>query len=180
MRESKVLYRVDLRDFVTAVRFSPDGTMIFAGTFKGKCIVLAALGLGLITSLEVRSKSGKNRDKKVTGIDFPPTGGLFLVTTNDSRIRTYSLPNFEPTVKYIGIENQTAQIKASYSPHGRFVISGSENNECFIFDTESRYVPGINPSFTFYRKDHNETCQHFTAHNSICTCALFAPIGFPG
>lgn len=180
VREARVMYRANVGDYVTAVRFSPDGTMVFAGTFTGKCYVLAAVGLPLITRLEVRSRRGQNHDRKVTGIDFPPSGDCFLVTTNDSRVRAYSLPNYQPIMKYIGMINQTAQIKATYSPHGRFVTCGSENNECLIFDTEPRYIPGLNPTFTRFRKDHNDCSQYFLAHQNICTCTLFAPIPFPG
>ncbi|KAK2962236.1 putative 2-deoxy-glucose resistant protein 2 [Blattamonas nauphoetae] len=173
VRNGNVLYRTDVGDLVTAVQFSPDATMVLVGTFTGKLYVLTAVGLELHTRIDVRSRRGRNHDKKITGIKFLPEGDAFLVTSNDSRIRCYTCPHFEQTTKYIGMANQVSQLTASSSMNDEFVISGSENGNCYIWDRYPRYIPAVNPAFTRHRRDHIETAQFFKAHDENCTNAFF-------
>ena len=54
-----------------------------------------------------------------------------LVTTNDSRLRLFSLLQKTCEVKYRGHENDSSQIRAGFSPDGQFIVVGSEDrNVC--------------------------------------------------
>jgi len=75
--------------------------------------------------LDVRSRRGKNKGRKVTGIALSPDKNQvrqllcsytpqILITTNDSRIRFYSLQDYSQICKYTGLENQSSQIRASF------------------------------------------------------------------
>jgi hypothetical protein len=65
--------------------------------------------------LNVRSTRGKNaRGRKITGIEAMPGEEKILVTSNDSRVRLYSLKDLTLTCKYKGCANNSSQIKASF------------------------------------------------------------------
>jgi len=124
----------------------------------------------------VRSTRGKNaKGKKITGIQMSPDNEKLLVTSNDSRIRLYNMKDYSLVCKYKGLENESSQIKASFSDGGKFIICGSENDSVYIWGIQSDYVPPINPKFTGYRKDRNDSYECFQGHQSIVTVAVFAP-----
>jgi hypothetical protein len=88
---------------------------------------------------------------KVTGISFLTSRGAsepvsgrrpvsgtkdkynLLVTTNDSRIRLFSMSDFTLIVKLKGPLNSTRQIRATGSLDGRSVICGSDTGDVFVW-----------------------------------------------
>ncbi|KAK3313673.1 WD40-repeat-containing domain protein [Apodospora peruviana] len=90
-----------------------------------------------------------------------------LITSNDSRIRIYSLRDKCLDVKLKGHDNACSQISASFSDDGKYVICGSEDRKAFIWSLGG-------DSSTPLDKDKSP-CEYFEAHGDIVTTALFAP-----
>lgn len=59
-----------------------------------------------------------------------------LVSTNDSRVRLYSLKDFCLIRKYKGHINNSMQIRARLSESGSHIACGSESGHCFIWDVD--------------------------------------------
>ena len=59
------------------------------------------------------------------------------------------------------------------SPDDKYIISGSENKWTYIWKTN--HHTSILASATGMRRDRNMYFERILAHNSIVTCALFAP-----
>lgn len=64
--------------------------------------------------IECKNRKGRLKNgRKVTGVVFLSGGSEVLVTTNDSRMRLFSLDDFSMPYKYKGLVNNNMQIKAS-------------------------------------------------------------------
>lgn len=90
-----------------------------------------------------------------------------LVTSNDSRVRIYSLRDKSLVVKLKGHVNSCSQIAASFSDDGKYVICGSEDRKAFVWSLRSS--DALDPD-----KDKSP-CEYFEAHGEIVTTALLAP-----
>jgi len=190
--DKAIAYSEQLPDLVTAVAFSPDGRTAIAGLLNGLCLFYDTDGLKFQSQVHVRSSRGKNaKGSKITNIqtisvpppnplDPPPTGSTsqssieapqgevgVLITSNDSRIRIYSLREKTLDLKLKGHENSCSQIAASFSDDGKYVICGSEDRKAFIWSlfgdagaTKSEGKPAY---------------EYFDAHGELVTTAVFAP-----
>jgi WD40 repeat protein len=92
-----------------------------------------------------------------------------LITSNDSRIRLYDLRDLSLVCKYKGYTNLSSQIRASFSPDGRYICSGSENQCVFLWSSLHT------PQALTARKDRNNYYEAIRAHGAVVTCSLFAP-----
>lgn len=90
-----------------------------------------------------------------------------LVTSNDSRIRIYSLRDKSLDVKLKGHENTCSQIAATFSDDGKYVICGSEDRKAFIWN--------ITGKESAVQDKDKSPYECFEAHGEIVTTALFAP-----
>ncbi|KAJ9081490.1 hypothetical protein DSO57_1014036 [Entomophthora muscae] len=182
--EKKVASWAELPDsnLVTAVGFSPSGRLAIAGSYHGLCLLYKTEGLELHTQITVKSNS-KTRNvvpRKITGIETlaDPGGGegKLMITSNDSRIRIYSLKDFSLEQKFKGPENNSNQIKATYSDDQRFIVCGSENRHIYLFDLHQvRPDPLIKRNFIFKKKSEEPGCEVIEAHSHIVTVACLAP-----
>ena len=138
------------------------------------------------TQIHVRSSRGKNkRGRKVSGIDLSPRGDAILVTSNDSRIRLYALKDFSLMCKYKGLANTSSQIQATFSPDGKSIISGSEDQRFYTWNLQPPGAAtasgggiaalGSKLRKSAQRRDRNEDYQRFDAHEASCTVACFVP-----
>jgi len=157
-----------LETLVTAVAFSQDGGFIVAGLYNGHCVFfnvdMDSFQLNWYNKLECWD--GKRSGKKITSIQYwhnQKTGdgslndgcAQCLVTTNDSRIRLYTIKNYKIslTAKYKGFKNNELQIAATFSDDGKYVIAGSEDGGIYIWNKEIR-----NNSFMSLKKNlHSKT-----------------------
>lgn len=156
---------------ITAANFCQNGKFAVVGTYDGRCIFYSTDQLKYHTTIHVRSTRGKNsRGRKVTGIEPMPGEDKILVTSTDSRIRLYDLRDLSPICKYRGYTNLSSQIRACFSPDGRYICAGSENHCVFLWS--SVHVP----SSLTARKDRNNYYEAIKAHNAAVTCTLFAPV----
>ncbi|PHH75114.1 hypothetical protein CDD82_4591 [Ophiocordyceps australis] len=169
-----VAFAALVNEFITAVAFSPDGKTAICGVLSGLCMFFATEGLSFQFQIHVRSSRGKNaKGSKITGIRTitMPSGEdnadvKVLVSSNDSRVRIYSLKTRMLEVKFRGTENLSSQIHARFSDDGRHVISGSEDQRAYIWCTNS-------PEAELKDKQPYEC---FVAHPEVVTTALMAPV----
>jgi len=103
---------------ITAASFHPSGSRVIAGLLNGQCIlyqVNAHQQMNYYTQIDCRNSRGsKRKGRKVTGIEFTPEGKYFLVSTNDSRMRLFSVDNYSRICKYKGLLNNYLQIKGRF------------------------------------------------------------------
>ncbi|KAJ4287470.1 hypothetical protein N0V88_007657 [Collariella sp. IMI 366227] len=157
--DQAVAFSAQLPDLVTAVAFSPDGKVAIAGLLNGMCMFYETEGLKLISQVHVR----------------------VLITSNDSRIRIYSLANKTLLAKLKGHENLCSQIAASFSDDGRHVICGSEDRRAFVWSltplpTTTTITTAPMTLLPENAKDRDlPPSESFDAHPAIVTTALFAP-----
>ncbi|KAK3594912.1 hypothetical protein CHS0354_020569 [Potamilus streckersoni] len=155
---------------ITTANFCHNGKFAVVGTYDGKCIFFSTEQLKYYTQIHVRSTRGKNaRGRKITGIEPLPGEDKVLVTSNDSRIRLYDLRDLTLTCKYKGPTNNSSQIRASFSPKGKYVICGSEDSFVYIWRTQHEFY-----KFSSARRDRNDYWEAFKVHNTVVTCAVFA------
>ena len=116
------------------------------GTYDGRVIFFSTDQLKYHTTIHVQSSRSKNgRGRKVTGIEPMPSEDRILITSNDSRIRLYDLRDLSMVCKYKGYTNLASQIKACFSPDGRYICAGSENQCVFLWSTNHTPQVGLSP-----------------------------------
>lgn len=156
---------------ITAANFSQNGKFAVVGVYDGRCIFYNTDQLKYHTQINVRSSRGRNATgRKISGIEPMPGEDKILVTSNDSRIRLYDLRDLNVSCKYKGYVNTSSQIKASFSHDGKYIVSGSENRDIYIWKTNHDYS-----KFSSVRRDRNDFWEAIKAHNAVVTCAIFAP-----
>lgn len=64
----------------------------------------------------------------------------------------------------------SSQIKGSFSHDGKYIVSGSENRDIYVWKTNHDYA-----KFSSVRRDRNDFWEAIKAHNAVVTCAVFAP-----
>ncbi|CAO1634695.1 unnamed protein product [Parajaminaea phylloscopi] len=204
----KVQASADVPGLITAAAFSASGTIAIAGTFSGALLFYQTEDLTYQSSIAVRSSSGKNaRGRKITGIEavnmVSTNGGpgdpsiseaagarleeRILISSNDSRIRVYSLTDKRLTSKYRASTylNRTSQIRAS-TADDTFVVAGSESGEVYVWDTAREAVGlaalGKKATRGGSKSDGgvigSETCEYWTAAENArpVTVAVLAPL----
>jgi len=93
-------------------------------------------------------QSSRNINDRGDGIDGDKSNGdsgvsfdnnyveQLLISTNDSRLRLYQTDDYSMLWKYKGLKNDQMQIKATVSYDGRYIISGSENGNVYIWNID--------------------------------------------
>ncbi|KJZ76865.1 hypothetical protein HIM_03742 [Hirsutella minnesotensis 3608] len=172
--DKSVAFSAQANEFITAVAFSPDGKTAICGVLSGLCMFFETEGLKPQFQIHVRSSRGKNaKGSKITGIRTAKAtsdadGGdvKVLISSNDSRVRIYSLKTRMLEVKFRGLENQSSQIHARFSDDGTYVISGSEDRRAYIWGAG-------HPEAELKDKQPYEC---FDAHPEVVTTAIMAPM----
>ncbi|KAM3163434.1 hypothetical protein ACU8KH_01899 [Lachancea thermotolerans] len=138
-------------DIITAIDTSfGDGKYTAIGTFNGHISILYTRGLEMISTFHVmESSKGRIRKStesgpKITGIEFfksaPDNDLRIMVTSNDSRIRIFSVKNRTLLEVLRGFENAHSQISAhtlSTTRKKMYVIAPSENQWVYCWKLES-------------------------------------------
>lgn len=165
---------VDPKTIITCATFACDGTKVVVGTYDGR-VMFYNSELTYITFIAIKiGTAKKDRHCRVTAIELDPSdSNKILVTSNDSRLRLIDARDYHTLCKYRGHVNETSQIRASFSPTGRYLISGSENTFFYIWH-KSLEVERI-PKFSRLRKDRSDCWEAIKAHDTMVTVALFSP-----
>lgn len=174
--EKEVAFAASTTEFITAVAFSPDGKIAICGLLTGLCNFYDTEELKLKYHIHVRSSRGRNaKGSKITGIrtikvPAKVEGGedeiKVLITSNDSRLRMYTLKDRMLEVKLKGLENQCSQIHARFSDDGKFIVCGSEDRKAYLWSL----------SDTDMELKDKQPYECFDAHPEVVTTALMAPI----
>ncbi|KAL1855988.1 hypothetical protein Plec18170_003855 [Paecilomyces lecythidis] len=170
--DKSVAFWATVPEMITAVAFTPDGKSSIAGCLNGLCLIYDTDGLKVNGQMHVRSARGRNaKGSKITGIDAivqppnDPNGEVkLLITSNDSRIRLYNFKDRTLEAKFRGNENNSSQIRASFSDDGKYVICGSEDRRAHIWST------GWGD-----RETDKRAVEVFETQSSIVTAAVMAP-----
>ncbi|GAA98469.1 hypothetical protein E5Q_05155 [Mixia osmundae IAM 14324] len=178
--EKRIHAWTELPDLITSVAFSHDGKLAMGGTFGGRLILFETDSFRYHASLHVKSTRGKNaKGHKITSIvPAPNSDDHLLVTSNDSRVRLYSIIDNSLVSKFRGHENTSSQIRASFSDDGEFIICGSEDRHVYIWNTaagmveEGSPVNWLNPG---KQRIDKGSLEYFSGESNIMTCCIFAP-----
>ena len=172
----KVVDWVDIGEMVTSCAYSPEGESVVVGTHKGNCHYYGTENFKFEYQRQLQVKNARGRKgvgRKITGIDFMPGDSKkILVTANDSRIRLYD-DRSAVSCKYKGHLNQNAQIKATFSPDGDFIVSGSEQPDVFLWKTEPKESQSCACASGSTPKQHSH--EKFSIKERHVTSAVFAP-----
>ena len=58
-----------------------------------------------------------------------------------------------------------------------YVICGSDDGKVYIWNRYNQYIPSVNPVFTGFKRDHNESFEYFMAFlGTAATSAQFVPL----
>uniref|UniRef100_A0A183SY61 WD repeat-containing protein 44 n=1 Tax=Schistocephalus solidus TaxID=70667 RepID=A0A183SY61_SCHSO len=155
--DKKVRFWVDPKTIITCACFACDGTKVVIGSYDGR-VMFFNTELTYITFINVKSSSSRGRQCRVTAIEL-------LVTSNDSRVRLIDARDYHTLCKYRGFVNESSQIRASFSPTARYIISGSEN--CFFYIWRKQ--------MDFLNVSRFSTSQSIKAHDAAVTVAIFLP-----
>ncbi|KAL2206176.1 WD40 repeat-like protein, partial [Sarocladium strictum] len=174
--DKEVAFAATTTEFITAVAFSPDGKIAMCGLLTGLCNFYDTEQLKLKYQIHVRSSRGRNaKGSKITGIraitvPSKTEGGepevKVLITSNDSRLRIYTLKDRMLEVKLKGLENQCSQIHARFSDDGKYIVCGSEDRKAYLWNISEGDAE---------LKD-KQPYECFDAHPEVVTTALIAPI----
>ena len=131
----EVLNYFNINEIITALEFFPDGNKLAIGTHKGKILVYKLTdNIRYDYCFYCRNKYGVfSRGKKITSIHFIDKIRA-LITTSDSRIRLVSMDTGKMLYKYKGHQNLNSMIRSSTDLLNDVLISGSEDNFCYVWD----------------------------------------------
>lgn len=166
---------------VTALAFTPDGLGCTVGGFNGSIFFLETKGLHILHRAEVKERSivhafHEKSGNKITGIEvFPnpsykpdPNQGIstdkwnVLITTNDSRVRMVSTSKKKLITRFKGLTNNSSSIAASITENHKFIISGSEDHYCYIWENNNRIINNkIKQSLKEFVIDGKQTMSDF-------------------
>lgn len=148
---------------ITALCFTPDGDHCAVGGFNGLVFILETKGLHYRTHFEVKDRSivsaFQNRQgNKITGIQIfeneamslensqPTTETEWLtrwnvlITTNDSKVRLINSHLRKLVTRFRGLANTSSSIVASMSPDNSYIISGSEDHACYVWENNNLII----------------------------------------
>lgn len=171
--EKSVPFSTETSEFITAVGFTPDGKTAICGSLTGMCTFYTTEGLEAQYQIHVRSSRGKNaKGSKITGIQAirmehgRDKGDVkVLISSNDSRVRIYSMSTRTLESKFRGPVNQSSQIHARFGEGGKYVVCGSEDRKAYIW----------NPSRHDTEARDKEPYEYFDAHPEVVTVVCMAP-----
>ncbi|OMJ66234.1 hypothetical protein SteCoe_37000 [Stentor coeruleus] len=156
---------------ITAGSYSNNGSLMAIGLSNGECIIYEVNNavLTFITQVHCRNRKGlKSGGKKVTGIEFHDDQYL-LITTNDSRIRLYSLENFSLLQKYKGGKCNEYPLQTTFSHNSVHIIRGSEDGNTYIWNT-FKTNPKRRWSSLFTSSTKNNGYEYFTISKDKTLC----------
>ena len=177
IRKNEVQHVLNFVSPPTATAISKDGKYIAIGCLNGFVFVYVMPDFRYVTQFIAGPRGKKcTSNKKVTSIEFIDDN-KFLIATNDSRIRLYSLENFSVIRKYIGHESKESQLKLSVSSDTELIMTPSENtDEVYIYPIEhEKYFKGSG-LFSSFLKDRSKTAIGFKyGKKFVITAAAFTP-----
>lgn len=202
---------IDVPGIITAVAFSSSGQVVCVGTHSGSMLTFSCLhALAYVNTVTVKSAAaGKSTlASKITSIQpirlagssssTPVKGGAaasseleyMAVTSNDSRVRIYSLSSRRLVSRFKSASylNRSSQIRATSSSDAQFIVSGSEDAAIHVWSLASN-APLLASLFAGIKRNKsikpakgggsdvgdNSTWWSWQAGSGNVRCAVFAP-----
>lgn len=146
----------------TALTYSPDGSKIVVGCFNGFCYFYNSHDFSYITQFIAGPRHKKlTSGKKITSILFNKNDEFF-VSTNDDRIRLYSMQNYSVIRKYLGHASSEAQTMLSLSPNHKFIMAPSETRgQVFIWPIDHEKMFSNGGVAIKFKRDRSNTSEGF-------------------
>lgn len=178
--EGTVAFSQNLGDgiLITALAFTPVGNFVIVGGFNGALFCFETKGLHLKHKVDIkrlRNPFLQKVDTRITGIkifeneratDIPTTlleKWNLLITTNDSKVRLVDIRQTKLVTRFKGATNSSSSIAASISDDNRFIISGSEDHWCYVWENNNSIINNkIKKTLTecYYEGKHHVSEQH--------------------
>ncbi|GAB1600829.1 denticleless protein homolog [Argonauta hians] len=133
---------------VTAVLYQTDNLLVSAGAINSTVKVWDLRKCGNLNQDPVPaytfmcSKNGM-RNYGITSLSFDPSLSHLFATCKDHSVYLYNSVTYarEPIRIFKGYENTSFYIKASVSPCGRYFVSGSNDDNAYIWEVEGSEYP---------------------------------------
>ena len=160
---------------VSALCFSPDGRWLVVGLATvGMCILYehySGNSLNYKSQIDCRNRMGRfSSGRKVAGITFL-NNDEFIVSTNDSSLRLFSITDCAQSVKFKGHCSEHLQLVPTYDPQQELVAAGGEDGRVVIWNLANlRYGPAtsldvLSPSHqhqaNLYKKEKERVFEAF-------------------
>ena len=157
---------------ITCLRYSQNSRVVACGTSDAQCILFDATsksGISFHSQFKVCSRRGpRSAGEKISGIEHVEIGGqdYLLVTSNDSRLRMYSMRAGKQICKYVGGFRNTSgsQLCAHMTADFKSILMGSEDGTLVIFERGS-----------MGKDERIEDWAGFKAFSTPITCSIIAP-----
>jgi len=148
IEKNKVIETQQTQDHITSLKYSPSGSVLLAGLYRGQCIVYqfdAKKKLTYLSRVDCKNRRGKfSKGKKITGFHFLSDFQV-LITTNDSRLRLLDLRDYKQISKFKGHTNESLQISATMSDDLEHIICGSEDGSTYVWNCRSKSLKDLTP-----------------------------------
>lgn len=160
IRDNAVQKRITFASPPTATAFSPDGQHVAVGCLNGFVFIYELPDFDYVTQF-VAGPRGKKKttNEKVTSIEFVDNQ-KFLVATNDSRIRLYSIDNYSMVRKFVGHDSKDTQLRVSVSGDRKLLMTPSESSdEIYIYPVDHTDYFKSSGLFSSFLKDRSKTAE---------------------
>ena len=139
-------------DYVTAVHFNRDGTLIVSCALDGlMCVAFPFDCHGIHAFFASRiwntadgqclKTLAEGHDAICQHVQFSPNSKYILSTAHDSAIRLWDYNTARCLKTYVGHANSKYCIAACFSvTGGKWIVSGSEDNKVWLWDLQTREV----------------------------------------
>lgn len=155
--DASVAYIKDLGEgvLITALAFTPAGNFAIVGSFNGSLFCFETKGLHFRNRVEIKERKNPfhhKNDNRITGIkvfdneratDIPYSHlerYNLLITTNDSKVRLIDIKLTKLVTRFKGASNTSSSIVASISDDNRFIICGSEDHWCYVWENTNSII----------------------------------------
>ena len=144
---------INLQDEIVSINFLQEGDKIAIGTNKGKILVYKITPeIAFDYKFECKNKIGKD----ITNINFF-SASFCIISSLDSRIRFVNIKNGEIIHKYKGHKNEKSNIKIYVDTCNDYIINGSENGYCYIWNIYNKENKKIkNYSYEYFKPFENK------------------------
>lgn len=168
IESNSILSTINFNSPPTSAIFSPDGSRIVIGCFNGFCFFYNFSDFSYSTQFISGPRNKKlTAGKKITSVVFV-NDDQFLVATNDSRIRLYSMQNYSVVRKFLGHISEAAQMKISLSPDHQYIMGTSETKgSVFIWPIDHENCFKKKTLGSRFKRDRSKTCEGFSIGSKV-------------
>lgn len=170
--------------FVNALCFNPEGDVLYSGDKQGVILVWKVDILKKdkgkkkvkLLTLEHEAKISDIVGNTINSISFHPGGYRLLVHTRDSQLRLVNHVHWTVTHRLRGLLNVREQVRGCVSPCGTWVISGSEDQGIYVWNSDTGEMVS---AFMDLPIDGTISCVDYHPHEhmmAVCSYSSEAPV----